>query len=93
MGEIGLIAIVGGISLYFQFFKFYIFGVYADCVGASINLGACSGRQHLKLIGCRGEGDVPVNQYGSLGIGNSHAGFHSTTRRVLIAESEGILLT
>ena len=79
--------------LYFEFFEFYVFSLYLDGVGAGIDLGAGGRREHLELVGRGREGDIAIHEHRTLRVGDGHACLDGVATGVLIAETEGILLS
>ena len=89
-----LVSVTGhALLLYLEFFKFNVLSLYLDCIGTCINLGACSCRQHLKLVRCRGECDVTVHKYRAFRVRNGHTCLDGSTTCILITEAKGIFLT
>ena len=78
--------------LYFEFFEFYIFSIYADGIGTSVDLNACCRRDHFELVGRGRDCDVTIHQYRTLRVGDDHTCLDGIAPGVLITEAEGILL-
>ena len=79
--------------LHFQIFELHSVGIYDKLVGAGVYLSAGGRAEHLELIGRGREGQLSVYKDNVLAVGNGEAGFNSISRRVLVAEAEGVLLT
>ncbi len=79
--------------LHFQIFELHSIGIYDKLVGAGVYLCSGCGTEHFELIGRGRKGQRAVYEDDVLAVGDGKAGFHWGSRRVLVAEAEGVLLT
>ena len=73
--------------MYFEFFEFYILTTDTNGIGTRIDLCTRRRGKYLEFVGCRWERNLPIDQYGTFGIGDGQARLDGIACGILVFES------